>query len=109
MTHTPGPWIAAENLYSGAYAPSWIIRKDAQVVIGSVSAAPLHNDQSEANARLIAAAPEMLAALRASLEIIDPTNQYADPYFSDHVTRASVAARKIRAVIAQATNQDTPS
>jgi len=54
--HTPGPWgdvhgiIQATNKYI-------IARIDAPI--------HLHNETTEANARLIAAAPDLLAALRA--------------------------------------------
>ena len=66
MSHTPGPWTASEH---GAYADyngnSTIILGDdlrIAVVLGS------DNEETNANARLIAAAPDLLEALEALLE-----------------------------------------
>ncbi len=60
--HTPGPWAAGEQ--SGgdwliqsnieSHLPPWAVQND---TIGAVRA----NDNAEANARLIVAAPELLA------------------------------------------------
>ncbi len=67
--HTPGPWAAGEQ--SGgdwliqsnieSHLPPWAVQND---TIGAVRA----NDNAEANARLIVAAPELLAALKAVVE-----------------------------------------
>jgi hypothetical protein len=64
---TPGPWHATANLNDGPHGPSYTIRKNSQVTIASVSGASLHrgSKQSAANAQLLAAAPELLAALEA--------------------------------------------
>jgi len=64
--------------------------------------APKNEAEYESNARLIAAAPELLAALKAALNILDPANQYSDPYFSDHQSPKSATARQMRAAIAKA-------
>ena len=65
--HTPGPWVVEDERYHG---PNWAI-------IGSADTAGWHafvrvavqldnkpSDEGEANARLIAAAPDLLAALQ---------------------------------------------
>jgi hypothetical protein len=61
--HTPGPW-AIERLTNGAY-PRTVITH--QTNYRACIVADLHNaslnGEAEANARLIAAAPELLAAL----------------------------------------------
>lgn len=53
--HTPGPWSAAEGGH--VYAPDLTLVAVAQ-----------HGRQKEANARLVAAAPELLEALIACAE-----------------------------------------
>ena len=61
--HTPGPWIAtaSDNGEWGVDAASgWGIA----TVAGSAGYGP-GNDESDANARLIAAAPDLLAACKA--------------------------------------------
>ena len=58
--HTPGPWTVESNdtryIVGGGY---WI--------------AQMHGGNSEANARLIAAAPDMAKALRLAFKILDET------------------------------------
>lgn len=59
-THTKGPWYAVQLGASPDHA--WAI--DSELVeIARLAEWPEHQAESEANARLIAAAPEMLAAL----------------------------------------------
>ena len=55
-THTPGPW----RIGRGAQADPFAIEAEARTVAHVKHAG---RDQTEANARLIAAAPEMLDAL----------------------------------------------
>ena len=59
--HTPGPWpcIRLEN-ENGPYATNYIAHIDCGVCMVW---APVGNSEREANARLIAAAPDLLAAL----------------------------------------------
>jgi hypothetical protein len=72
--HTPGPWVGSEDgrLFSGSGnflvfdANSEHIVAEIPVPIHDV---PIPRAQSEANARLIAAAPELLDALR---EVMSP-------------------------------------
>lgn len=65
MSHTPAPWIAGHQA-SG----DWLIQTDPSshlppwAVQDGTIAAIRGGEQAEANARLIAAAPELLAALR---------------------------------------------
>ena len=65
MTHTPGPWYAVDNghyidikISDDIYAPS----------VADVSASKFleGGDNSKANASLIAAAPDLLEALKAA-------------------------------------------
>lgn len=71
--HTPGPWIVEFSGTGGydAMTGAWAIRKDS-VLIAEVDQSDygqnhcdyeFHSPEAEANARLIAAAPELLEAL----------------------------------------------
>ena len=61
--HTPGPWAAIE--IKGDPLRSFAI--DAGVYLGSLAVWPVHSDEMQANAQLIAAAPDLLAALESVL------------------------------------------
>ena len=67
--HTPGPWRVGD---AGAtvYGPK---REDGSLptVVAKVSRSPLAGDRVKANARLIAAAPELLAALEGLLDLAE--------------------------------------
>lgn len=96
--HTPGPWFAGKpgpmrhcNVYGpenthiatanhliGGHGPEWIDNPD--MAIG----------EAEANARLIAAAPEMAEALRELL-----ADKYlSDPVNADRMAKSRAALRK---------------
>jgi hypothetical protein len=69
MKHTPGPWAVYPKKWTGAEVRSrsrygvsvaWCGTNSARHVDGSHS---ISSDEAEANARLIAAAPEMFALL----------------------------------------------
>ena len=65
--HTPGPWRIGEIRHAGAYQ---LVQVDAQNgyicdVQAPILLGEFDEETREANARLIAAAPEMLAALEA--------------------------------------------
>jgi hypothetical protein len=73
--HTPGPW-EAEPVELGTSERPWVGR----LAEHQYSALACGNDQAEAiaNARLIAAAPELLAALQLFVEGYDPDKEYTD-------------------------------
>lgn len=56
MGHTPGPWTLFDRLVQGR---------------GGAPVAAVHGPHAYANARLIAAAPELLEALKAALSYAD--------------------------------------
>jgi hypothetical protein len=64
--HTPGPWEVNGTTIETIASPSVVIGRayDAEDSGGGVES----NSEAEANARLIAAAPELLAALRGLVE-----------------------------------------
>jgi hypothetical protein len=75
--HTPGPWAVLRRV--DAIVDNLIVRSDGVPRIGEegfrdrvAEATWLDSDEeTEANARLIAAAPDLLAAAEAALEILD--------------------------------------
>ena len=89
--HTPGPWKAVT--YSGAFDQP-LITSD-YGTIGRLHS--FDNRQHEANARLIAAAPEMLKALRGVIHHNDGVkDQYkASPSLIDQVENAIKKATEI--------------
>jgi hypothetical protein len=70
VQHTPGPWYFHVNKADTLY----VVRGPKDIVVCEMSwhsSIPCHytlRDESEANARLIAAAPDLLAALRLAQE-----------------------------------------
>lgn len=94
MNHTPGPWQVPDDNHVGVYGG------DEQTLIATVARTP----DRIANARLIAAAPELLAALKLALPIIEADAQY----WRDTTPRGGTANRLdefaagIREVIAKA-------
>lgn len=76
-THTRGPWYAEKLDASSDH--SWAI--DSELVeIARLSEWPDHQSEAEANARLIAAAPEMLEALKTLIDGIDHLDIYGADY-----------------------------
>ena len=68
QTHTPGPWTA-ERCYDGSRTVCQMRNCELLVCVNAADGAvPLGYDATEANARLIAAAPELLAELEAVVE-----------------------------------------
>ena len=65
--HTPGPWVAFFNVHGD---PSVVIdeRRPDFTRVCAVDTSP--EDYGRSNARLIAAAPEMLASLRECLRVV---------------------------------------
>lgn len=86
--HTPGPWhrnIRANGKYPVVFAGR-------NTHVATAAQFPQNPEETEANIDLIAAAPELLAALQALL---------ADKYLSDPINADRMA--QARAAIAKAT------
>ena len=63
--HTPGPWFAKRAGGDGYF--EWYVGRDGEnCPIAEDIADPMTRDPSEANAHLIAAAPDLLEALKAA-------------------------------------------
>lgn len=81
--HTPGPWRTDENDHDAPYQNIRIeAEKNRTVCIVWVDDAPDHafNAEQEANARLIAAAPDLLDALKAASNYIDTLGGVSQSY-----------------------------
>lgn len=90
QAHTPGPWTAhpIETRFGPPYTPV-----SAKTLIARVYSEDFEDyAQSEANARLIAAAPQMLDALEAILQDVPAdVEEWAERYETFHL---SVSAMK---------------
>lgn len=100
MTHTPGPWKAIPEtliphegkLYHAAGEGPRVAAKDRRIAFVSRGSGDGLDDEAEANARLIAAAPALLEALKALV------------WAADAVGDAETGAiKRAKAAIAQAT------
>jgi len=94
--HTPGPWSTGKMLNPSG-APCVI--GDDDTVVAILPGDWNYCTHSKADARLLAAAPELLEALQGLLEVAD--------FISENVPGAGwrVAQHTARAVIAQATGE----
>lgn len=66
MKHTPGPWMVDEAYPFVVYAR--VKGKEVYLADCDIAYSPLPPKEPDANARLIAAAPELLEALKALLQ-----------------------------------------
>lgn len=93
--HTPGPWSAKPSADTGYGDPEWApfqIESDEWIV--AVAIGDVDDLNAEANARLIAAAPDLLEALS---ELIEANSFYFKP--------GNPWGDKARAAIAKAVSQ----
>ncbi len=93
--HTPSPWaVSVPEKGQDGYPHNWSISHESPtraVYVASIPGA-VHYERAQADARLIAAAPDMLEALQELL---------ADKYLSDPINADRMA--KARAALAKAT------
>lgn len=73
--HTPGPWFVSDDDLTTVYHRLETLANYSEPAIADCSVAAgwdgaSDQETSEANARLIAAAPELLAALRLAVELL---------------------------------------
>ncbi len=99
--HTPGPWITEEGWRElGRITVSAATTKTAKErgLIASTDGTPFR-EQEQANARLIAAAPELLAALKIALGQMEESK----PLNAVHMSSLKADIEIVRAAIAKAT------
>lgn len=76
MTHTPGPWHLSERRDPHSGSPVYSVLAGAHLWLADVLGAEC--EAGEANARLIAAAPELLEACRSCLHQIGTDSDLDD-------------------------------
>jgi len=91
-THTPGPWRAKESTHRREFS-HWIVTEDDKTV-----AAVAEGPGADANAAILEAAPELLAALEGLLA----SHIYADAEGPLTVAEGGADDDDHRAIIAQA-------
>ena len=77
--HTPGPWRLEWWEYKGRPEPVLTVRTDADAVaqvMGLWRDGADDSDERQANARLIAAGPDLLAALEAARDELDSCDRF---------------------------------
>jgi len=95
--HTPGPWTVDPDDRPNMEWNNHIYAANGLAVCFMAHSDGKDVDADEANARLIAAAPDMLAALRAFVLILDKGSPI------DLIRLISDAGKQARAAIAKAT------
>ena len=114
--HTPGPWHArGQGIYIDGepgddYEEIYEHARAHENMPGGISAA-----EADANAKLIAAAPDLLEAVRQLLGALDLTlDVYYDPNLEDHrredgelsaIQAVETAQAEARAILARATSE----
>lgn len=92
MTHTPGPWRVDKRGEVSVQGPDSFMVADCEIL--SIRPNAPTGERCRANARLIAAAPDMLAALR---DIV--------LFCEEHIPRTSRAITRARSAISKAEGQ----
>jgi len=69
-SHTPGPWNVGDDSPNDYEGPT-IDTRDRAVAVITIDHENESTPEDRANARLIAAAPELLAALQAAVEYLE--------------------------------------
>ena len=82
--HTPGPWIAEHLAPGNEHIPHHIFH-DSEVIAGTFA-----SPESASNARLIAAAPEMLDLLRRLVGDNRDPRDFPDQYFEARALLARI-------------------
>jgi len=93
MAHTPGPWKVAENLFGNT--ASYEVYANVETKSGKggyTRICQITPRDQKANARLIAAAPELLEALEAMVEMVE-MNGLGKRYALDLAASAITKAR----------------
>jgi len=89
MNHSPGPWELTDNgkLIITQPTEGYITRDICRVDFSTMSAM-----NQKANAKLIAAAPDLLEALRHFIEdVVDINKSYSDLHYATELAKAAIA------------------
>ena len=93
--HTPGPWMPACTCNSATHRHPAILSDSGQVAIATFQGS---EPATDANARLIAAAPDLLDALLSALPFVEDAAD--DEIYKSH--RVHKVLKEIRAAIEKA-------
>lgn len=96
--HTPGPWTVQEEIDGPVQNTRIVAHKKAVASTAQQCGRPHHWNEAEANARLIAAAPELLEACEALV------NAYSIHDGTVHARAVDVAVAAIRKATGEATD-----
>jgi hypothetical protein len=99
MSHTKGPWAASEHGAYGDYDGNSIVILGDDLRIAVVLG--YDTKETRANARLIAAAPELLEALEAMIEWDAREEDHAIGFY-DRMDLCKLAFEKARGAVAKA-------
>jgi hypothetical protein len=77
MTHTPGPWQARKAFVYSSKPHVQLAHCGANFTAGVDGTRSISDGEAEANARLIAAAPDLLAALRCVVAAMDDNDMHS--------------------------------
>ena len=106
--HTPGPWELEEwNSDYGATGDFSIyqsMQKGCRMPIASVQQ-PFNGKRTKANARLIAAAPDLLEAAKLVLAWYESEDDHSKADFYERMEMCRASEMAIRAAIAKATGE----
>lgn len=94
--HTPGPWFAFAADYQGTRdeAPIFVIGPEEYHTVAQVRAGNTDDklpEQTPANAKLVAASPDLLAACKALRKAIGEYNPYWDKMLFDALSETDEA------------------
>lgn len=110
MKHTPGPWRLSNTISAYECKRRKIVASEesAESGTGICEVYGIEDECNVANARLIAAAPEMLEALQSAMRIKDlwlPIGDVSDEH-AEELKALSLMAMKFESVIKKATGTD---
>ena len=88
MKHTPGPWRVDDGRILGN-EPS--VENDDVLICDVASNNEALTDFDEANARLIAAAPDLLLACQAALALLEDNGQQGGPKWTKDTLRKAIS------------------
>jgi predicted GNAT family acetyltransferase len=97
---TPGPWKAKLD-----HQYYWSVYSDSETYFRIASASDILPDRGEANARLMASAPDLLEALKAAKEVVDVAEGMTACRSDDAFIWS--AQKLINAALAKATSPST--
>lgn len=95
--HTPGPWFVDLDIRPGMEWNNHIVARDGDLRICFMAHGGEYEDkqaEAEANARLIAAAPELLAALELLVKDVGDYEAWQRPCHALDVAREAITKAK---------------